>query len=89
MDLATYRSGARENRAVPQDRHVAKLPLLPNDHADKQTEFAIFLLTPIETIQYSPFPTAREAMIVDLGEQEVGDETGIIHRAATLLLPLA
>lgn len=50
---------------------------------------AVFLLTSIETLQYSPFPTLHDAMIVELGNQEVGDERGVIHRAAALLRSLA
>jgi len=49
----------------------------------------VFLLTSFKTLQYSPFPTAYEAMILALGNREIGDEGEVIHRTSTLLLPLA
>ena len=50
-----------------------------------RTSSALFLLTSLQALQYSPFPTLLDAMIVAFGNQEVGDETEVTHRAAILL----
>ena len=54
-----------------------------------RTSSALFLLTSLQALQYSPFPTLLDARILGLGNQEVGDEGEVIHQAAALLRPLA